>query len=65
MSAPASALRCKTITVAEASELLGISESTILRAIRAETFPVPFTRIGRTIRVNHQKLLDLIERGAS
>jgi excisionase family DNA binding protein len=48
------------ITIREAAELLGLSESTVYRLARENKIPV--VRIGASVRVNRRHLVEWIER---
>ncbi|CAN5829539.1 hypothetical protein BH23ACT2_BH23ACT2_07320 [soil metagenome] len=52
--------RPPTLTMAEACELLGISRWTGYELVKRGEFPVPLVRLGRTIRIPTQPLLDLL-----
>ena len=47
------------ITIREAAELLGLSESTVYRLARENKIPV--VRIGASVRVNRRHLVEWIE----
>ena len=47
------------ITIREASELMGLSESTVYRLARENKIPV--VRIGASVRVNRRQLVAWIE----
>lgn len=56
-----------TLTVPEAAEMLGVSTWSAYERIKAEEFPVPVLRLGRTIRIPRAPLLALLglDAGAS
>ena len=47
------------ITIREAAQLLGLSESTVYRLARENKIPV--VRIGASVRVNRRQLVEWIE----
>lgn len=49
----------KAYSVEEAAELLSVSPRTLRRYIKAGT--IPSFRVGRQIRIRHEKLLDFIQ----
>jgi excisionase family DNA binding protein len=48
------------LTIGEAAELLGLSESTVYRLARENKIPV--VRIGASVRVNRRQLEEWIEK---
>ncbi len=52
--------RPPTLTVPDACELLGISPWTGYELVKRDEFPVPVVRLGRTIRIPTQPLMDLL-----
>lgn len=51
----------KTFTAEEAAELLGVSASSVYRAVRENTFPIKAIKVGRgRVLIPSQPLMDLL-----
>jgi len=50
--------RSDTITLAEAAQRAGVNRSTLMRAMQAGTVPVPFLKIGKSVRIPKRRFFE-------